>query len=146
MKSIQEYLAEADNNTTHYLVKMCKSGDDQHFVVDYPTGPDREGHPLALRRTIDQDDRTEEFLAQGYSRPKVIAQWSGDIDDNIKAYRARAESWADLKSEYPTQYYDSLRKAEELERAKSILNGTVEEGDSTVHEHNAMLKLSGLVR
>jgi len=144
MNSFRGYLAEAEGKTTHYLIQMSKDGDDQHIVVDYVIGPNSEGHPLGLKRTINQDDRVEELRAQGYSSPDVIAQWRGDIDAAIEDYRNRAESWSENRKEYPTQYYGNIRKAEELERAKAILNGTVEEDQVAADEYTAMMKLSGL--
>lgn len=144
MNSFRDYLAEAEGKTTHYLIQMSKDGDDQHFVVDYTIGPNSEGHPLGLKRTINQDDRVEELLAQGYKQPDVIAQWRGDIDAAIEDYRNRAESWSERRKEFPAQYYGAVRKAEELERAKSILSGTVEEDQAASDEYTAMMKLSGL--
>jgi len=103
---------EASNTVAKYL---ATDGNGRYFVLTYPQTPG--SNPQALRKHLDQ--KAKEL---GFENYKVVANWTGDIDDAIAHAEEIAANHADRKDEFPAQYHGESEKAKKLKRAKAIIS------------------------
>ena len=57
-----------------------------------------------------------------FKRHNVVAQWAGDINMAIAKAKNTMAEFEDRKKDFPSQYYGSVKTAEELEAAKDIMS------------------------
>lgn len=106
---ITENAAPAD---AKYLIS---DGGQRYFIFTYPNTPG--SNPRHLKAML--DDKATEL---DFKKRNVVAQWEGDINAVIAKAKDTMQSFEDRKKDFPSQYYGSVKKVEELEAAKDIMS------------------------
>jgi len=108
----------SNRNVVNYLATDKKG---RYFLLSYQKTAGTNS--LSLNKKLQAKARD-----LGFDRYDVIAQWTGDIDSELNDAKRMAASWESKKRSHPAQYYDNIKKVDELENAKAIMaNNTIEE-------------------
>lgn len=110
---------------TFYLSKAEKGAINSGKEVTYFVTPIElkpHTHPLYVGRVIRENaDELGYGISDGFYE-NVIAIWSGNINQEIEKNQKLAEQWEPHKDTHPVQYYDPLKRVEQLKEAKRIMN------------------------
>lgn len=104
--------------TAYYLMVPRTNGSldmSKWHVMPYE---DTHGsNPTGLSYNLRQ--RAQELGWDGYD---VVAQWRGEIDDEIARFEKQRDDYEDKKKSFPSQYYEGLNGAKKLHQAKEIMS------------------------
>ena len=111
--------------TTFYLSKAEKGAINSVNEVTYFITPivlKPHSHPLYVSRMIKEQS---ESCGVGYDDGfyhDCIAIWSGDLDEQIEKYQEQVETYAPIRDEFISQYWDAVKEVEKLTEAKKVVD------------------------
>jgi hypothetical protein len=115
INDINNPINENTDMTTGDVKYLVSDGAQRYFIFTYPVSG--RGNPMHLRNQLDAKAKELSF-----KRHNVVAQWAGDINMAIAKAKNTMAEFEDRKKDFPSQYYGSVKTAEELEAAKDIMS------------------------
>lgn len=110
---------------TFYLSKAEKGAINSGKEVTYfvtPIEVKPHSHPLYISRMIKENaDEIGYGTVDGFYE-NVIAIWSGSVDAEIAMYEEKLAQYSPIRETYIAQYWDAVKKVEQLTEAKRVLN------------------------
>lgn len=104
-------------NVNYLIETKPVKGNGVYFLVEIDV--QSHTHPLYIGRMI--KEKAASLGIEANVHTKVVAQWSGDLEENAERLLTLADKYENLKSEFPVQYYGNLKEAKKLQTAKEIL-------------------------